>query len=184
MSTTRSIDCAAMILVGLLSTAVWLAAQDKPAKPEAVSCGKINKLSRIGTIYVGGQPGKEDFAELKKLSIRTILNFRKAGEVDLDERALAEQHGFRYVHLPFQKPEELTDAIFDQARKLMGDPKARPILVHCGSANRAAAVWLPYRVLDEGVPYAQAVKEAYEMGLRSVDYEKRAQDYIARHSQK
>jgi uncharacterized protein (TIGR01244 family) len=171
-----------MVAFSVGVSVLTLAAQDKPAKPEPVKCGKINKLSRIAAIYVGGQPGKEDFAELKKLGIKTILNLRGPGETDLDEQALAEQHGIRYVHLPFQKPEELTDAIFDQARKLLRDAQARPILVHCGSANRAAAVWLPYRVLDEGVPYEQAVQEAREIGLRSADYEKRAKDYITRHS--
>lgn len=182
MRCSRPLLQSAAICAIFVHAALSLAAQDKPAKPEAVQCGKINKLARIGTLYVGGQPGKEDFAELRKLGIKTILNFRKADEITFDERVLAEQHGLEYFHLPFQKPEELTDAIFDQARKLMRHPKARPILVHCGSANRAAAVWLPYRVLDEGVPYEQAVKEAYEIGLRSADYEKRAKDYITRHT--
>lgn len=167
-------------LTASVSIAIGLAAQGKSAKPESVKCGSIQKLSRLGEIYVGGQPGKEDFAELKKLGIKTILNFRKADEVSFDERALAEAHGLIYVHLPFQKADELTDAIFDKARAVLRDRKNWPILVHCGSANRAATVWLVFRVLDEQTPYDQAVQEAREMGLRSSDYEQRAREYIAR----
>jgi uncharacterized protein (TIGR01244 family) len=156
-------NCLALLLAAGLTMA-QVAAQ-KPAQPETVRCGTIQKLSRLADIYVGGQPGKEDFAELKKLGIKTILNFRKADEISFDERAVVEAQGIAYVHLPFQKAEELTDALLDKAREVLRNPKNRPVLVHCGSANRAAAVWLAYRVLDDKVSWDQAVQEARTMGL-------------------
>ncbi|MCS7014637.1 MAG: protein tyrosine phosphatase family protein [Gemmatales bacterium] len=181
---TKNPFCLAGVLVALWANTTITLAQEQRAAPEAVQCGKIAKLSRVANIYIGGQPTKEDFAELKKLGIKTILNLRQTGETALDEQALATEHGIRYVHLPFQKADELTDAVFDRVRQLLRDTKSWPIFVHCGSANRAAAVWLPYRVLDEGVSYDQAVKEAREMGLRSAELEQRARDYIARQLKK
>jgi uncharacterized protein (TIGR01244 family) len=172
------LNCLALLLAAGLTMA-QVAAQ-KPAQPETVRCGTIQKLSRLADIYVGGQPGKEDFAELKKLGIKTILNFRKADEISFDENAVVEAQGIAYVHLPFQKAEELTDALLDKAREVLRNPKNRPVLVHCGSANRAAAVWLAYRVLDDKVSWDQAVQEARTMGLRSADFEQRVKDYTTR----
>jgi len=171
-------NCLALLLAAALSMA-QVAAQKTP-QPETVRCGSIQKLSRLADIYVGGQPGKEDFAELKKLGIKAILNFRKADEISFDERAVVEGQGIAYVHLPFQKAEELSDALLDKAREVLRNPKHRPILVHCGSANRAAAVWLAYRVLDDKISWDQALQEARSMGLRSVDFEQRVKEYIAR----
>ncbi|MCS7166744.1 MAG: sulfur transferase domain-containing protein [Gemmatales bacterium] len=127
---TKNPFCLAGVLVALWANTTITLAQEKRAAPEAVQCGKITKLSRIGDIYIGGQPTKEDFAELKKLGIKTILNLRQAGETALDEQALAAEQGIRYVHLPFQKPDELTDAVFDRVRQLLRDNQSRPIFVH------------------------------------------------------
>jgi ubiquinone/menaquinone biosynthesis C-methylase UbiE len=55
-------------------------------------------------------------------------------------------------------------------------------MLHCGSANRVGAVWLTYRVLDQGVPIETAIEEAKTIGLRSPEYEAKARDYIHRHA--
>jgi hypothetical protein len=41
-------------------------------------------------------------------------------------------------------------------------------------------VWLTWRVLDEGVPYDEALVEAHAIGLRSPALEAKAADYIER----
>jgi hypothetical protein len=57
----------------------------------------------------------------------------------------------------------------------------RPLLFHCASANRVGANWIPYRMLDQGVTWEQAVDEARAMGLRTEAYVDLARDYVARH---
>ena len=57
----------------------------------------------------------------------------------------------------------------------------RPALVHCGSANRVGAVYLPWRVLDGGLSVEDALAEAKVVGLKTPMYETKALDYIKRH---
>ena len=42
-----------------------------------------------------------------------------------------------------------------------------PTLIHGETADRPAGVWMTYRVLDENVPYAEALEEAKLAGLSS-----------------
>ncbi|MDF1813784.1 MAG: DUF3365 domain-containing protein, partial [Verrucomicrobiales bacterium] len=55
----------------------------------------------------------------------------------------------------------------------------RPLLLHCGSSNRAGAVWLAARALDQGVELEKAVEDAKLVGLKKEAYEEKARAYIA-----
>ena len=98
-----------------------------------------------------------------------------------DERRVVEDLGLAYLHLPWNGPGELSDAVFDSAREMLNTAQ-RPILLHCSSANRVGAVWLPWRVLDGGVSYEHALVEAKVVGLKNPLYEAMARDYIQRQS--
>ncbi len=43
---------------------------------------------------------------------------------------------------------------------------------------------MAYRVLDEGVPMTEALKEAKEVGMRTQAYEAKAVEYIKKHQSK
>lgn len=81
-----------------------------------------------------------------------------------------------YVSLPLEaRPESFTDGVFDRARELLGDEERCPVLVHCGSAARAAALVVPYLILDEGKNPDEAVEAA--SGVRNKDLTQRALRY-------
>jgi len=71
----------------------------------------------------------------------------------------------------------LTPKVFDKARKLLRTSE-KPILLHCSSANRVGAVWIPFRALDMGIPLEQAVEEAKTIGLKTPAYEEIARQYV------
>lgn len=149
-------------------------------KLEPYECGTITRLHTLGGVFLASQPKAEDFAQAKKGGVRTVINLRHDAEIkDFDERKVVEAEGLAYIHLPWDGPGELTDDIFDQAREHLKSA-ARPILLHCASANRVGAVWLPYRVLDGGLSWDDALAEAKTVGLKSPDYEAKAKDYIQR----
>jgi len=85
-----------------------------------------------------------------------------------------------YETFGFQQQEELTDAVFDGARKALAPADGAPILLHCSSANRVGAIWLAHRVLDDGLPYGDALVEAETVGLKSSAFRDRAKAYIDR----
>jgi uncharacterized protein (TIGR01244 family) len=159
------------------STAPSARADDKLAP---ATCGKIARLHRLADVYLAGQPSPEDLAEAKKLGIKTVINLRPDAENKaFNEREAVEAAGLAYVHIPFAGPDEATDAVFGEARKQLKAAE-RPILLHCGTANRVGAVWLPYRVLDNGIAYDAALAEAKTIGLRNPALEAKAKDYVVR----
>ena len=150
---------------------------------EPYECGTIARLHTYREILLASQPKPEDFEPLKKAGVKTVINLRHEDEVtDLDERQVVTNLSLEYINLPWKGPEELTDAIFDRARQLLNTAE-RPILLHCKSANRVGAVWLPWRVLDGALSHEDALAEAKTVGLKSPAYEEKARDYIERHRQ-
>jgi len=153
-------------------------AQDaQAAKVEASSLGNAKNVHKAGDLFFSGQFDPDDVKEISKSKIARVVTLRTDGEVSWDEEAKVKSAGLEFVKIPFQSPESLTDDVFGKVRELMKD-KSKTTLFHCGSANRVAGVWLPYRVLDEGVDLQQALKEAEEIGLRSPAIKARALDYI------
>jgi uncharacterized protein (TIGR01244 family) len=151
---------------------------DDALKPAV--CGKIARVHRLADVYLASQPTADDLAEAKRLGIKTVLNLRPDAELKgFDERAAVEAAGMTYVHIPIAGPDDLTDETFDKAREQLKKAE-RPLLLHCASANRVGAVWLPYRVLDEGIAYDAALAEAKTVGLRNPAMEARAKGYVER----
>ena len=156
------------------------AAPAKAPRLEALSWGTVERMHRLDSVYLASQPGKEDFALAKDAGIRTVIDLRKPGELDWNERAEVERLGMEYDNFGFKEPEQLTDAIFDATRKLLNDPGKKPILLHCSSANRVGAIWLAHRALDDHLPLDDAIREAEQVGLKSTAFRDRARDYVER----
>jgi len=165
-----------------LGTSPASAQQEKQAAPpvEEGELGSTRNVHRSGDIWFSGQFAAEDIAVFKARGIVRVINARQASELAFDERSLLEDAGLDYVAVPFSGPETLTDAVFDRIRALLGSDDRGPTLFHCGSANRVGGAWLPFRVLDQGVPLEQALPEARAIGMRTPGYGERAIDYIER----
>lgn len=145
--------------------------------------GSTRRVHVLDGLWLASQPSPEDLSEARERGLRTVLNLRRPAEQgEFDERAWVEGLGLTYLALPFGGPEELDDALFDRARELLAGAE-RPLLVHCASANRVGAVWVPYRVLDGGLELEEAVLEAHAIGLRSAELEAKARAYVARRAE-
>jgi uncharacterized protein (TIGR01244 family) len=135
-------------------------------------------MHRVGDVFVAGGVTPSDYPLLKDLGIKSILNLRKPGETpNIDAAALAEAQGIEHIRLPWKGPDELTDERLDAMREVLREAE-RPMLFHCGSANRVSAGWLAYRVLDQGVDLETALVEAKTFGLRTPEYETITVAYI------
>ncbi len=111
--------------------------------------------------------------------VQTVVNICHPKELSFDEAGHVASLGLNYLNPAWNGPDELTDEMFATYREILREGE-RPMLLHCGSANRVGAVWLPYRVLDEGIEVEAALAEAKTVGLRSPAYEQKALDYIRR----
>lgn len=174
-------------LLFTLATVSSLSAQEEeqepePKKPQAVveaSIGETKNVHQCGQLFLAGQFTTGDISKISEAGIKRVITLRTEGEIDWDEKAALKAVGLDLIEVPFRGTESLTDEVFDEIRKLLAD-KETATLFHCGSANRVGGVWLPFRVLDEGVELETALQEAKKIGLRNPGYEKKALEYIKR----
>lgn len=146
---------------------------------ESVDAPGISRVHTLAGIYLSGQPDEAGFEAARAGGVRTVINLRHDDEIELPEREVVEGLGMTYVHLSWDGEDELTDEIFDRTRELLKSAE-KPILLHCKSANRAGAVWLPFRVLDGGLSFDEALAEARTVGLKKDAYEAKARGYVER----
>ena len=143
--------------------------------------GVRNFAKLDSTIACGGATTPEGVAELKKLGYASIINLRQASEAGADidvSKAAANGAGVRYIHLPFNNQAPDT-AVADEFVKAVVDPKNQPVFVHCGSGNRAAAMWMIKRLVVDGWDAERASTEAAALGLSNEPLKKFALDYAA-----
>lgn len=148
---------------------------------EAVQAAGIEKVHTVSGIYLASQPDESGFESAREGGIKTVINLRHDQETEFDEEKVVEALGLVYLNLPWNGEEELTDDVFDRARQMLSEAE-KPVLIHCKSANRVGAIWLPFRVLEDGVAIDEAVEEAKTVGLKTPEYEEKARDYIKRKS--
>ncbi len=167
----------AVLLSLLLPVSATAQVEVAPVAP--ASLGGTHNVHRAGNLWFSGQFRPEDVATIAKSGVRRVVTLRTDGELEWDPAAAVRAAGLEFVAVPFRAPASLTDEVFDRVRDLLGDD-AGATLLQCGSANRVGGVWLPWRVLDQGVPLEQALAEAKTIGLRSQGYQDRAVAYIER----
>jgi len=91
-------------------------------------------------LATAGQPSAETLARLKELGFRTVVNLRTEKEGAREEEAAVAASGLRYVWVPVA-PDTFSAADVDAVAKVLEDPEAAPVLLHCSSANRVGGVW-------------------------------------------
>ena len=137
------------------------------------------------SLATGAQPSEQAFSKIAASGFRSVLNLRTAAEgVDLEkERALVEQSGMRYFHIPVVSSAPRAEQA-DEFIRAVNEKAHHPMLIHCATANRVGAFVMIYRVVEQGWSEAKALEEAVRIGLRSEELKKFAQSYIARQKAK
>jgi uncharacterized protein (TIGR01244 family) len=133
-------------------------------------------------VATAGQPEEEHLRRLAEAGYKTVIDLRTLEEDrGLNEPEVVQQAGMEYVNIPVGH-ETVEDETFEQFRELMMDPRRRPVLVHCSSANRVGALLIPYLILDEGKSTEEAVEIASEVGLKSDELKQAALRYAEHRS--
>ena len=122
------------------------------------------KLTRPD-LATAGQPSPAALGRLSEMGFRTVVNLRTDAEGAAAEGPVVEGQGLRYVSIPVTVDRfSLADALAVQ--KVLDDPQAAPVLLHCASSNRVGAVWA---VLEarKGKSVEDALAAGREAGLHS-----------------
>lgn len=137
------------------------------AAPAAAESGELPGYVRVRPdVAVAGQPSPAGLARLSELGFRTIVNLRAEGEADAaGERAHVVAQGLRYVSVPVTATTLSREDVAAVAR-VLDDPQAGPVLLHCTTGNRAGGLWALIEAA-RGVPLEDAIAEGRRAGLAS-----------------
>jgi protein tyrosine/serine phosphatase len=138
----------------------WAAAQSQDTE--------LPRLAQVSPfLYRSGQPTEQGLKKLAEMGIRTIIDLRGAGPRARREQKLVESLGMRYVNVPLSNLRRPTDAQIERILEVIGDPDARPVLVHCRRGeDRTGVVVALYRILYEGWDAEHAYREMRRFGFK------------------
>jgi protein tyrosine/serine phosphatase len=120
----------------------------------------IDNFGRVGeSLYRGAQPEGQDYANLKALGVKTIVNLT-SDDAESNEQALAEQAGMAYVAIPMTTHVPPTQSQLDQFLSIVNDPARQPVYVHCvGGRHRTGVMTAAYRMTHDGWSSDRAFNE-------------------------
>lgn len=141
------------------------------AAPQAIapsSAERAHKLELKGvpnfgrvapTLYRGGQPSPASFAELQKLGIDIVVNFREGGEIER-ERRQAQALGLRFVSIPWSGLRTPTNQQLAEFLELLRANPEKKVFVHCQhGSDRTGVMVAAYRIAVQHWTSAQAIQE-------------------------
>ncbi len=156
------------ILIGIAAGQSSIVSPATPPPPPRVGWVVVDQDRRSDDFYIAGQPDIEGLEAFSELGGVLVINLRRSSEMEripFDEDEQAEKFGLGYVSIPVSSGSFSAEDIwaFDRAvREADG-----PVLVHCASGNRAAAMIAAHKALVGGVSLGRAMHEAYGLGMRT-----------------
>lgn len=129
--------------------------------------GELRRFHWINQdICRGRQPHGDDFAELKRKGIKTVLDLRGGPIHTRWEKKHVEAAGMHYISIRLSgimPPKKWQVA---EVLKVLEDPTKAPIFVHCWrGADRPSLVIACYRMVHDHWTNQEALAEANEMDL-------------------
>lgn len=129
----------------------------------------MNQIAPLSeNVAVTGQLGPEDFAALKRLGFRSVINNRPDGEGDGAYLAaavaaeIARAHGLEYAHLPANGL-NLTDDETVEAFEQLVATLPGPVLTYCKTGTRSAILWALTQT--RGTPVDEILSSTAQAGL-------------------
>lgn len=127
---------------------------------------ELHALKIDDNLYRGHQPGKEDYARLKQIGIKTVLDLR-GGPIHKPREA-REVHaaGMDYVSVRLSGIWEPKDEQIARILAILEDPARTPVFLHCRRGDdRTGMVIACYRMDHYHWNKEQALQEAHKDGM-------------------
>ncbi|MCB1663137.1 MAG: hypothetical protein H6995_07605 [Pseudomonadales bacterium] len=137
-------------------------------EPKPYQLENLNKGAIAGDLVIASQPSQEALAHFAGQGYRTVISTRSEDEIDWDEAALVKELGMEYFQVPMPKSlNAISDTQVKQLNLALKNSK-KPILLHSGSANRAASLWTVWLVEVKGVATQEALRLGRLMGMTTM----------------
>ena len=175
--TGRLFLCCMAVIATVLITSPLI----KAAHPDASLDNRIKNFGRINqNYYRGARPRTGDYAYLRSLGIKSIIDLERGGEAA--EKQMVENAGMRFYHIPLSDTGEPSREQTEQFLKIVNDPKNEPIYIHCHAGrHRAGAMTAIYRIEHDGWTadraYAEMKQYQFKRGVGHSALKKCVYDY-------
>lgn len=155
---TRTLASLAVVLMSTLPALAGV--------PMAVDPAEIPnyQVVRPGLAF-GGQPTRPTLDRLGQMGFRTVINLRTEREGAVEEGKIVRGLGLDYVWVPVTAGTFRLEDV-EAIERVLDDPDRGPVLLHCASSNRVAAVWAAIQARD-GRPLEEAEAAGRAAGLHS-----------------
>ena len=128
-------------------------AQSETPRVNIKNFGVVNE-----NYYRGSQPGPEEFAELKRFGVKTVIDLRE--DYKRHAPAWVREQGMRYFNIPLKASRPATEQETQYFLQLVNDPANWPVYVHCkGGRHRTGALTAVYRITHDRWTADQAFEE-------------------------
>jgi protein tyrosine/serine phosphatase len=143
-----------------------LVAMPAPANHSSVAGVTIDNFGKINeNYYRGSQPNQEEFAQLKRLGVKTVIDLRE--DYKKSEEAWVRGLGMNYVRIPLKTRVAATEEQWKLFLDIVNDSAKLPVYVHCkGGRHRTGAMTAIYRITHDGWSADQAYQE-----MKDYDFE-------------
>ena len=154
METRRAALAACVLLLAFVSMmAPARGTQTTTADITIENFGKVND-----GYYRGSQPTAEEFAQLKRLGVKTVIDLRKDSKRDAP--AWVRDAGLQYFNIPLEASRAASEEQTAYFLSLVNNPANQPVYVHCkGGRHRTGALTAIYRITRDGWTAEQAYEE-------------------------
>lgn len=122
------------------------------------------------TVYLGGQPEREDWQRLANEGFSLIINVRSDPERAAAQAQSARAAGLNYIHLQIPAY-ELEGEHIQAFAAALAQADGGKTLVHCRTASRVALLWMLKRMVAEQWSQEQAEAELQQTGYSEEDME-------------
>ena len=144
---------------------------------------KIKNFGQINeNYYRGGQPKEGDFAALKKLGIKTVINLRN--DRLEKEAGWVNDAGMTYFLIPLTGNHPATAEQTEYFLRLVSDPANWPVFVHCATGrHRTGEMTAIYRIARDSWSADQAYAEMKKYGFYSFPNHGSLKEYVYKYYQ-
>ena len=154
LSFRHAVVTAVVLLLALTSTTV--PAQQATETAAGITIKNFGKVN--DNYYRGEQPSLEEFAQLKKFGVKTVIDLRKDMLPQAPEQARSA--GLQYFNIPFKASRMATEEHTSYFLSLVNNPANWPVYVHCkGGRHRTGGMTAVYRITHDGWTADQAYQE-------------------------
>jgi protein tyrosine/serine phosphatase len=150
--------CAGVVALAL-SLAIPVSAGPRD-RVDGASAIRIDNFGRVdASLYRGAQPEGRDYADLKVLGVKTIVNLT-SDDAEQDEKSMTEGAGMSYFQIPMTTHTPPTAAQLSEFLRIVNDPANQPVYVHCvGGRHRTGVMTASYRMTQGGWTADRAFQE-------------------------